>query len=214
MIKRLIVLSMLWAMPTSASAQSDFVLPACDLSVERTLMWPAMDQEVTLLAEIKGESGRFPAGNSYLVFADGQKVHLGEGGKYIDDFTADDVPSCEDHMDQLISPIISSINPKDIDKQFSFMPNTMGEMAKVLSLAETCVETDKKTYIFRRMECKDVKRIAHDFQEYSEILPEDFERLVAQDAPFIEVPYSTYGRDTYVMDTKSRKLYAIPYPGC
>lgn len=191
-------------------AQSDYVLPACDLTIEKTVHWKAAQHDVTLRVEIKGESGSLPSGNSYLTFSDGTEIHLGEGGKYLDDFTADNVPTCEDHLKVLMSPILESMKP--VPPAGDSEIRTMGEMAKILTLAENCQDEDR--YVFGHLHCQDVKWTAENYREYSEISSEDFDRLVGQNAPLITVPYSTYGTDFYAVDIQNKKLYSMTYSGC
>jgi len=213
MMKRLFLIAGIFGLMMSpAQAQSDFVLPACDLVDEETLYWETIGEDVTLRIELKGESGALPWGITYLTFQDGEEVILGEGGKYIDDFTADNVPTCEDHLRVAKDPVLTSIRQSSPTYIWGVPLKSMSDVEKALELSKTCQEDDPQ--LTPMIDCRDILQFAKDFQSQNEIDPEVYKNLIDQIAPIIQVPYSTYGVDIYAYDQTARKFHKISYSGC
>ncbi len=231
MIKRhFLSLAAVFLMTSSIAALDNPVLHACDLMDEQTLRWDALGKDVTLRTELKGETGSVPFADFYMTI-EGREIHLGQGGKFIDDFDPANTPSCEDHLEAAIKPILKSISHEGVffnSRNF----RTMHELDSALHQAEFCntppipyyESEDVKAYLteFRKtdnweaafLSCGPILDIIALESSQLQTTAKQYQKLLAQDAPLIAVPYSTYGVDVLAIDVENYTTHNLFASGC
>ena len=206
--------------PTYAAAQAPIPLPACDITDIQSVYWDAMNQDATLTTHLKGEANTLPRATLSLKLADGTMIDLGGGGKYIDDFTKDSVPSCEDHLQAATRSTLEMMTSPD-DYVGSHYPQTYNQLNALIAMGQDCqfpASGPKRA----RHELSDSCRSAANFLERyndqssrGEPWPDGrAQDLQAQNAPMIYVAGSTYYTVMYVYDPIDNVLREIMSDGC
>jgi len=197
---------------------SDYVLPVCNLETSDYVYWDALGENVVLHTKMSTEEGGLPSARLTLEMADGEKVDLGGGGKYFDDFAPDDVPSCAEHMAAAKNLTLSSLDPQFkspevIGFQLTATYRSMSEIQADVRNAGQC-DMDAEDHQ-ERYACEAHKYLVEKIQENERQVPKtEFDRFVSINAPVLEITYSTYGNETFAFDPKTRKLVALFYDGC
>jgi len=214
-----------------AAAQTASPIPACDIIDEQVLNWEALGETVTLRTKLQGEEGYLPGAEFTMVLSDETEVELGSGGKFIDDFDPQDPPGCADHLEAATRPILNSVTG---DGAFYYSGNfrSMIELDTALHKAEFC-KSNNLDYYQTGNGKKYVTEVEKSGSWESQFLTcgpildriamgggtpdtsaKDYRRLLAQNAPLIEVPYSTYGVEIFALDRENLKLYKLITSGC
>ena len=207
---------------------------ACDISVQEDVYWDAIDETVTLHFTMAGDGEYFPSGTVHMEFADKQKMLLAEGGKYVDD--AEDI-GCAVQIESVKSSLIGNLSGKYKSYYAQESVSTMGEVAALLADEAFCsqeinpyttewlAETNGRksnlskiknsnVWYSQYMQCNPIaENISFRNGEPDGMNLETFKRLVADNAPLIDIPYA-YGADTHVFDRETRKLIIFSTSGC
>ena len=209
---------------------------ACDVSVQEDIYWAAMDETVTLHFSytIKGDGESEPTSKVHMEFSDKSKILLDENGRYIAD--AEDY-GCEAQISTVKRQLIGNLSGKYKSLYAGTPVATMREVATLLEDDAFCAQ-DINPYVTQWLAKEhkgesNLSKIRQSNIWHSQHLTcnpiletvvfldgapggmtiDTFNRLLAQDAPLIDVPYA-YGATTYAFDRETRKLIPFSESGC
>ena len=237
MAKYISILSALFLslfMSAQAHANSQASYQACDMTVQEDVYWDAIGETVTLHFTMTGDGQYFPTGTVHMEFSDKQKILLTEGGKYVDD--AEDI-GCAVQIESVKSSLIGNLSGTYKSYYAQESVSTMGEVAALLADEAFCAKEinpyttewlaetngresnlskieNSNVWYSQYMQCNPiVENISFRSGKPDGMNLETFNRLVADNAPLIDIPYA-YGADTHVFDRETRKLILFSTSGC
>ncbi len=179
-----------------------------------------MQQNVTLTTRLTGDANSLPRAALSLSLADGTEINLGGGGKYIDDFAADSIPSCEDHLRVATSATIGSLTATQ-DKNIYNYITTYGELMGLIAMRQDCqfpAGGPNKDYDELSEPCQRAANVLAAYTESESQLKSwpigRHDYLLKRDAPIIYVTGSTYFVTINVYDPIDNIMREIMYEGC
>ena len=213
----------------AAFAQSDAISRpegSCNLKDSISVHWQALNETVTLHTEVSQEGDYYPRAKLKLEFSDGKTLDLGDGGKYYDDYSQDNAPSCEHIVAAATNPTIVSLNDKtslwrpELYEKTSPYENfdikiyrNMSDLRADLLFSQSCDMKDEDYEVASR--CASLENITEEISRNKSNFPKHkFDSLVTNNAPIITVSRSTYYSETYVYDRGENTLYNLYYEGC
>jgi len=222
MLKSFAMLLITCTMTVTAAAQNQdaLPLPACDITDVKSVYSQAMKQNVTLKTHLTGEANSLPSAALSLTLADGTKIDLGSGRKYIDDFTADSIPSCKEHLRVATAATLGGLTATPENNPYNYVTR-YNEFTALIALGQDCqfpAGEPKRNYRDLSPLCK---RAVNFLTAYNESDPPHKswpegrrEALLAMDAPIIYVQGSTYFVTINLYDPIDNILREIMYEGC
>ncbi|MEM6411858.1 MAG: hypothetical protein AAF683_10030 [Pseudomonadota bacterium] len=184
-------------------AQTPAELYSCSMDSRQSIYWQAIGETVTLRSELFGHETFPPEGRQSIIFSDGHEVVIGEGDKYIDDATSAVFPTCEEYLLASNGATISSLNsPAPATGDITFL-------AQARPSAKACDASAGRYDRHGGLFCEQWDEIEANFANDQQL----YDRLVAQRAPIIAVPYSTAGVDYLVYDHIERAVHPLFYAG-
>jgi hypothetical protein len=205
-------------------------LPNCDLVDVQSVYWNTLGEDVTLRTELWSDGKALPSAKFFLTFADGQKIELGKGANFIEDYIPEHY--CQEHLKAAKTPIVNSITKDGI---FYYADNfhSMTDFNLALLQAEFC-KTDNPNYYVTGRGKEYVAKVRRSGSWESQFLTcgpildkislssgdidpsftvQDYQRLLSQDAPLIAVSSSAYGVNVYALDKEYRTLHNLNLSG-
>jgi len=203
---------------------------ACDITLQNDVEWPAINETITLKHEVSTDENGIARHNAFMVFSDGHALDLKMGTMCLEY----ELTGCQEMALRLHENLKDGLNGPFYygSRQFKHM----GEFAALLDNEEFCAQpllpylkerynTDKgqkellnikesATWLADYVHCNPVlENIGFLDGQVDGMDKAVFERLAAQNAPLINVPYA-YGAETYVFDPERRELILLSTSGC
>jgi len=206
----------------------------CELTVQEDVHWAAIDETVTLHFTMKGDGEYFPEGKVTMAFADGREIELARGGKYIDE--GDDI-GCAAQISTVKSALIGNLSGQYKSFAYERELTTLREAEALFNDEAFCAQTlnpyttdwlaeaegdetrlskieQSSIWLNQYLTCNPVlENIPFIDGEPSGMDISTYQRLLSQDAPFIDIPYA-YGSETFVFDRENLALISFSVSGC
>jgi len=210
---------------TSLSVQEP-IQESCNFEDSLSVYWQALNETVTLHTQVSQEGTSLPRAKLQIEFPDGKILDLGDGGKYYDDFSPDNAPSCAHILATATNDTIVSLNddaslwrPELYSKTSPYEElgiktyRSMSDLRADLIFAEHCNVKDEDINVATQCEIMQdkVEKIA---ENESNLPKHKFDSLVLYNAPIITVTRSTYYSETYIYDRSDNSLHKLYYDGC
>lgn len=237
MFSRLLFLIIAFAGLVYAPSAHALNYEPCELSIEEDVYWAVMDETVTLQFTMKGDGHHFPEGNVTMIFSDGHEMEIARGGKYIDD--AEDI-GCTAQVEFVKSSIVGNLSGKYKSWIYEHELSTLQDAEALFTDEAFCSRTilpytetwlhessngergetrltkieNSSIWQTQFLNCNPVlENISFIYEAPSGMDIETYNRLLKQNAPFIDIPYA-YGSDTFVFDKENYALIPFSNSGC
>jgi len=235
MIKRSLLsvmsLTSLFCSQTALADQAGY--EPCEMTDEADVYWAAIDDIVTLKFEMTGDGEYYPTGKVIVTLSDGSELLSVSVSKFVEEGDL----SCSAELKAVKSQFINSFSGENKSFLYERELSTLTEAAALFTDEEFCAqtinpythewlaETEKTETRMSKIEKSDIwqteyltcnpilEEISFEEGQPSGINIETFQRLLAQDAPFLDIPYA-YGSETYLYDHKNQSLIPFYASGC
>lgn len=211
---------------------------ACDLVHEQSVDWTALGETVTFHTRLYDAGEYTPSAIFTMIRADGTEADLGGGGKFIDDWTEGQEPSCQDHLAaSFIGP--SQYTPATIKNKapasLSIRDYIAGETVADIMSDTACLANDldraslyenqpdrndedayaafwTKRYAVEQVKttCREKRQIQKQYAANPELLL----HLITINAPILEIRRSVYYATYEAFDPETNKTYELFFSGC
>lgn len=209
---------------------------ACEVSTQEDVYWAAIDETITLHFTMKGDGENFLTGKVHIELSDKSKTFIGDIGGYNphDELQNSD---CETEIEYAKESFSGNLSGKYKSIFAENEVTTMGDIAALLKDEAFCSKPanphskkwlteengrgtnlskikDSQVWHSGFLTCNPIiSEIGFTYGEPAGMKLDVFNRLVAQNAPLIDVPYA-YGSETFVFDRENLKLIYFSYSGC
>lgn len=209
MKKLLFVFTAIGIVHPAAMAQTGVFLP-CDISKTETLHWAAAGLDLTIEAKVENEAGISPASNIQIYSSENKPLLTVQGRGFIDGapFYEDDY-NCDYHFHMARNSLVSSMRENEVEI-FGLKLKTVNDIKTNKDVSENCRSSEHDTILYESKEydCADYEWFGKIF-EYGQQLPDQFEKLMSQNAPIISVSQSYHNSVIYAWDAETETFVHV-----